>query len=130
MDIDKLAEKLKDLIVGELKEEFKEFRAQVRGELEGYRIAIESMSQRLTSIEKRISSLEEEIREINRRIDDLNRRVDDTNQRVDETNRRIDHIYMELSHIKDILNKAFHQKDIVEDIIRRLQKLEEKVHSS
>ena len=33
MDGEKLAEKLKDLIVGGLKEEFKEFRSSVSGEL-------------------------------------------------------------------------------------------------
>ena len=44
MDIEKLAEKLKELIVGELKEEFRDFKATVSGELAGFRLAIESMN--------------------------------------------------------------------------------------
>ena len=35
-DIEKLAEKLKELIVGELKEEFRDFKATVSGELAGF----------------------------------------------------------------------------------------------
>ena len=62
MDIEKLAEKLKELIVGELKEEFRVFKATVSGELAGFRLAIESMNQRLSALEERQSSLEAELR--------------------------------------------------------------------
>lgn len=69
MDIEKLAEKLKELIVGELKEEFRDFKATVSGELAGFRLAIESMNQRLSALEERQSSLEAELRDIRRSIE-------------------------------------------------------------
>ena len=95
MDIEKLAEKLKELIVGELKEEFRDFKATVSGELAGFRLAIESMNQRLSALEERQSSLEE-LRDIRRSIEYTNQRIDETNQRIDETNKRIDQTRAEL----------------------------------
>lgn len=50
MDVEKLAEKLKDLIVGEIKEELKDFKFYVSKELE--------------VIGEKLSSLEEEIKEV------------------------------------------------------------------
>jgi len=44
MDWESLAEKLRDMILGEIKEEFRDFKASVTGELSGFRLAIEAMN--------------------------------------------------------------------------------------
>ncbi len=44
MEWEKIAEKIRDLVLGEIKEEFKDFKASVTGELSGFRLAIESLS--------------------------------------------------------------------------------------
>ncbi len=162
MDLDKLAEKLKDLIVGELKEEFRDFKATVSGELAGFRLVVESLNQRMASLESRQKSLEAEMREIkrmleyinqridetNKRIDDTNKRIDDVNKRIDETNekidktraelkaeiaqntQRIDYLYIEVSKIRGDLNRALSQKEIIDDMLIRIQRLEMKVFES
>ena len=52
--IDAIVEKIRDAIVGDLRKEFTEFKAEVRGQLEGmqrqldgFRIAIETMNKRM-----------------------------------------------------------------------------------
>ncbi len=180
MEIEKIAEKLKDLIIGEIREEFREFKSSVTGELAGYRIAIESMNGRMAGIEARQAALESEIRDmrkaidetnkridetnkrindINKRIDETNKRIDetnkridetnkriddlraelkteimlntqridDTNKRIDETNKRIDDLMIEVSHIRGDLKKALSQKEVMNDILTRLQRVEIKV---
>lgn len=49
--------------------------------------------------------------------------------RIDETNKRIDNLYLEVSEIKGQLNKALSQKEIINDVLTRVQKLEEKVYA-
>ncbi|MDZ7761310.1 MAG: hypothetical protein U5L00_13785 [Desulfovermiculus sp.] len=77
MDLDKAVDKIRDAVVGELKEEFREFRAAVTGELAGYRVAIESLTARQTGMES-------ELRDIRHSIDQTNRRIDQTNERMDD----------------------------------------------
>jgi predicted nucleic acid-binding Zn-ribbon protein len=80
MDIDKLAEKIRNIVLGELKEEFKEFRASVTGELSGFRLAVESLNSRQANVETELrdvrQSMENELRDIRRAIDDTNKRID------------------------------------------------------
>jgi len=62
MDLDAIVEKIRDAIVGDLRKEFSEFKAEVRGQLEGmqkqldgFRIAIETMNKRIDSMERRMT---------------------------------------------------------------------------
>jgi len=144
MEWEKIAEKMRDMILGELKEEFRDFKASVSGELNGFRLAIESMNARMAAIEARQNNIENELRDIrraidmtNQRIDETNKRIDETNKRIDETNKRIDDLnsrvdtlYIELSEVKGELKKALSYKEIVQDIIFRIERLEAKVFSS
>ncbi|MEZ0344718.1 MAG: hypothetical protein ABWJ99_07975 [Caldimicrobium sp.] len=100
MDLEKLVEKLKELIISEIKEEFKEFKATVSGQLEGFRLAIESMNARMTN-------LEGEVRDLRRALDETNKRIDETNKRIDETNKRIDETNKRLEEFKDDTLKRF-----------------------
>lgn len=152
MEWEKIAEKLRDMIIGEIKEEFKEFRASVTGELSGFRIALEALIARQNSMENEIKELRKAIDETNKRIDELrielkteimknteridetnkridetNKRIDDTNKRIDDTNQRIDELYLISSHIRADLNKALSEKKVIDDMLTRIQRLEEKV---
>ncbi|MGC9120350.1 MAG: coiled-coil domain-containing protein, partial [Sulfurihydrogenibium sp.] len=116
MDIDKLVEKIKDAITGELRSELNLFKAEVSSQLKGFSLAIESMNARLNNVENDIRSLRQELIDtrtyldnkienvrdelsdkithlehyLNLRIDETNKRIDETNKRIDETNKRID----------------------------------------
>ena len=46
MDAQQIAEKVRDLIMGSIREEFKEFKAEVRGQLECFRVAIETITKK------------------------------------------------------------------------------------
>ncbi len=92
MELEKLAEKLKDLIVGEVRDELKAFRAAVTGELAGFRIALESINARQASFDQSLSELRGEIARIHVRLDNLNKRLDDTNMRIDDVNKRFDDV--------------------------------------
>jgi chromosome segregation ATPase len=163
MEWEKIAERIRDLILGEIKEEFKDFKNTVTGQLAGFQIAIESMNARMAAIENRMTAMENrqinienELRQIrksiddtNKRIDDTNKRIDDTNKRIDdldwklstridnlnaqlsaridETNQRIDQLYIEISSIKAELKKALSQKEVIDDVLIRIQRLEDKV---
>ncbi len=138
MEIEKLTQAIKDIVIGELKQEFKEFRTEVRGELAGYRLAIESLSERMKNIENDIRDVRREIVEINKRIDGTNIRIDGINERIEGTNIRIDglrdslstrmdDVYMEVSEIKGDLKKALADKVVIDDMILRIERLEEKV---
>ncbi|GAB4536771.1 MAG: paREP15, coiled-coil protein [Thermodesulfovibrionia bacterium] len=113
MDIEKITEgigtRIKDIIIGELKEELKTFRSEVRGELAGYRLAIESMNQRLINLENDIRDIRNQLIETNKRIDDVRdyllARIDDTNKRLDDTNKRLDIIHIDLIKRIDETNK-------------------------
>lgn len=162
MDFEKMYEKLKELIIGEIKEELKEFKATVSGQLQGFALAIESINARLPYIEneirdirraiettnnridetnKRIDELRVELKneimentrridETNKRIDETNKRIDETNKRIDETNKRIDELYLEISDIKAQLQKALSEKEVINDVLIRVQRLEEKVYAT
>lgn len=170
IDIQKLFEKFKDTIVGELKAELSDFKATVNGQLEGYRVAIESINQRMSGIEARFGNFENDIRDLrtelnytNKRIDDVIKkvddlkvelkeeinqntlRIDDTNKRIDETraelkkeisqntlridenNSRIDKLLEQISQIRDDLNTSISRKEIIDDLLIRVQRIEEKV---
>lgn len=170
MEWEKIAERIRDLILGEIKEEFKDFKNTVTGQLAGFQIAIESMNARMAAIENRMTAMENrqinienELRQIRKSIDDTNKRIDDTNKRIDETNKRIDEtnkriddldcklstridnlnaqlsaridetnqridqLYIEISSIKAELKKALSQKEVIDDVLIRIQRLEDKV---
>ncbi|MCX7965693.1 MAG: hypothetical protein N2596_03610 [Syntrophorhabdaceae bacterium] len=145
MEWEKIMEKLKDMILGEIKEEFREFKSTVSGQLQGFALAIETMNSRMSGIESRMSSMESDIRDLRKAIDETNKRIDDlrvelkaeimlntqrideTNKRIDETNKRIDDIYLEVSNIRGDLNKALSRKEVIDDVLIRVQRLEDKV---
>ncbi len=145
MEWEKIAEKIRDLVLGEVKEEFRDFKASVTGELSGFRLAIESINARMGTIESRQSSMENELRDLRRSMDETNKRIDDlrvelkteimantarideTNKRIDETNRRIDSLFLEVSAIRGDLKKAISDKEILHDIIFRVERLETKI---
>ncbi|RLI82225.1 hypothetical protein DRP07_05625 [Archaeoglobales archaeon] len=58
MDAQKIAVAVKNAIMGELRDEFKEFRAEVRGQLDGFKLAIDTMNKRLDGIESRVGNIE------------------------------------------------------------------------
>ncbi len=70
MDIEKLTDLIRNLVIGEIKEEFKEFKASVTGELSGYRFAIESMNERMKILETRQFDLEKDLKEFKKEIND------------------------------------------------------------
>jgi chromosome segregation ATPase len=145
MDAQKIAEAVKSSIIGEIKQELKEFIASVTGELSGFRLAIESMNARMNSLEARQANFEAELRDIRRALDETNKRIDhlraelkveimknteridETNKRIGETNKRIDYLHFEVSGIRGDLNKALSQQQTLGDVITRVQKLEERV---
>ncbi|MGB9823463.1 MAG: hypothetical protein ACPLRL_08660, partial [Thermodesulfovibrio sp.] len=78
------------------------------------------------------------IDETNKRIDDTNKRIDElrvelkteimmNTQRIDETNARLDELFLEASKIRADLNKALSQKEAIDDMRLRIQRLEDKV---
>ncbi len=145
MEWEKIAEKIRDLVLGEIKEEFRDFKASVTGELSGFRLAIESLNARMMAMESRQANVENELRDIRRSIDETNRRIDETNKRIDglrvelkteimantaridETNKRIDVLFLEVAEIRGDLKKAISNKEILHDLIFRVERLETKV---
>ena len=69
MDISVLADKIKEAVIGEIRQEFKEFRAEVRGELSGFRLAIEAMSKRMDGIERRMDGIKSRMGELETKTD-------------------------------------------------------------
>ncbi len=177
MDLDKLIQTVREVIIGEIKEEFRDFRASVTGELAGFRLAIESISARMGSLELRQAQFESEIKEeirnirlalsdTNKRIDEVNIRIDETNKRIDETHKKIDELrvelkgeimqnthridetnkrideishridsrldalFMEVSNIKGELKRALSNKEYIDDILRRVQRLERRMYEA
>jgi chromosome segregation ATPase len=151
MEWEKIAEKIRDTILGEIKDEFREFRASVTGELSGFRLAIESINARQGNMEnelrdirrsidetnKRIDETRVELKaeimqntlridEVNKRIDEVNKRIDEVNKRVDETNKRIDALFLEIAEIRGDVKKAISDKEIIHDILFRIERLETK----
>lgn len=136
MEWEKVAERLRDLILGEVKEEFRDFRASVTGELSGFRLAVESLNARMGAMESRQSNIENELRDIRRSIDETNKRIDalyleigETNKRIDETNKRIDSLYLEVAEIRGDLKKAISNKETLHDLMFRVERLESKIAS-
>jgi chromosome segregation ATPase len=148
MDIDKLLEKVRGLIISEIKEEFREFRASVTGQLAGFKLALESVNARLTNLEGEVKDIRRALDETNKRIDETNKRIDETNKRIDElrvelkseimdnthridaTNKRIDDLFVEVSKIRGDLNKALSQKEVFDDVLLRVQRLEGRIFKS
>jgi len=120
VDAQQIAEKVRDLLMGAIREEFREFKAEVRGQLEGFRLAIETMNKRLDSIERRLDNLEKRVDETNQRIDRLTDVIISLSTRVDRLAERVEENTIELKELKA-------KEKIIEDILRRLQKLEDHV---
>jgi len=165
MDLERLAEKIRDIVLGEIRDEFREFRASVTGELSGFRIALESINARQANLENELRDIRRSIDEINKRIDETNKRIDNVrdyllarideinkridetnnridnvkyyllarideiNKRIDEINKRIDILYLEVSEMRGDLKKAISDKEIIHDMIFRIERLESKPES-
>ncbi|WP_457550263.1 hypothetical protein [Archaeoglobus sp.] len=134
VDAQQIAEKVGDLILGSIKEELKEFRAEVGGQLEGFRIAIESMNKRMDGIERRLSNLEDEMRALKNELILIHRRIDKTNQRIDRLadtvtllSSRIDKLAERVEVNTIELRELKAKGKVIEDILRRLKKLEDRV---
>ncbi|MFN4220465.1 MAG: hypothetical protein ACK4GJ_06070, partial [bacterium] len=79
--IQTIVEKVKEIITAEVKQELRDFKNTVSGQLEGFKLAIESILERQSNVEN-------QIRNINQKIEtmfmQLNNRIDETNKRIDE----------------------------------------------
>ncbi|SMP50428.1 Protein of unknown function [Desulfonatronum zhilinae] len=149
MDWEKGMEKLRDMIVGEMRQEFKEFKSAVTGELSGYRIALESLSARMTNMENELratrtdltSRIENVRTEISDKIDavrselkaeidttrtELKAEIRENTRRIDTCNNRIDALQFEFIQVRERLDKAISQKVLVEDLAVRVTSLEAK----
>jgi chromosome segregation ATPase len=84
--IDAIAEKIRDAIMGDLRKEFSEFKAEVRGQLDGFRIAIETMNKRMDSIERRMESMDQRISRIEVKLDEMNNKIDAINAELEQKN--------------------------------------------
>ncbi|MFN3947352.1 MAG: coiled-coil domain-containing protein [Aquificaceae bacterium] len=132
MDLEKLAERLKDLILGELKKEFREFKAIVSGELAGFRLVAEPLNQRMASLEARQNNLEEELREVKRLLEYINQRIDETRtelkaeiaqntQRIDEVNKRLDYTNMRIDETRaELKAEIMRVNQRIDEINKRL----------
>ena len=138
MDVQKIAEAIRSAVISELREEFREFRAEVRGQIEGFtktldgfRISIESMNSRMANIENDVRALNLRIDETNKRIDavreELTARIDETNKRIDALSARLEQNTRELGNLKVEIVELKTRQEIIDDVVRRLGKLEEKV---
>jgi predicted RNase H-like nuclease (RuvC/YqgF family) len=149
MEWEKIAEKIRDLVLGEIKEEFRDFKASVTGELSGFRLAIEALSARQTNLEHELREIKRTIVETNKRIDELRvelrteimantARIDGTNKRIDElrvelkaeimlNTTRIDTLFLETAGMRSDLKKAISDKEILHDTVFRVTRLETKV---
>ncbi len=150
MDMDKILEQMRDMILGELKQEFAHFRESVTEELSGFRVAIESISARQSSMENDLreirKSIDETRSELGARIDETNKRIDEVRtelgaridevrselkveimkntERIDKVNARMDATFFEVSKLRGDLEKALSQKVIMDDLIVRVKRLE------
>jgi peptidoglycan hydrolase CwlO-like protein len=138
MEWEKVVDNIRDLILGDIREELIDFKATVSGQLSGFALAIQSINAGIQSIESRQSNIESELRDIRRAIYETNKRIDElrvelkteimqNNQRIDETNKHIDNLYIEVANIRGDLNKALSQKEVIDDLITRVQRLEDRV---
>ncbi|GAQ94549.1 MULTISPECIES: hypothetical protein [Thermodesulfovibrio] len=138
MEWEKVVDKIRDLILGEIREELRDFKATVSGQPSGFALAIQSINARMESIESRQSNIESELRDIRRAIYETNKRIDElrvelkteimqNTQRIDDTNKRIDDLFIEVANIRGDLNKALSQKEVIDDLITRVQRLEDRV---
>lgn len=110
MEIEEIAEKLRDLIIGEIREEFRKFKSSGTGKHAGYRLATGSMNAMIAVIEARQAALDSEISNIRKLIDDLRAElmaeIMFNTQRKDDTNKKIDDLMIEVSHIRGRSKKS------------------------
>ncbi|MGB9761506.1 MAG: hypothetical protein C0197_06490, partial [Caldimicrobium thiodismutans] len=64
MDLTKVVETLRDIILSELREEFRSFKAEINGQLKGYALALESLNGRMGNLENELRNLRQELREV------------------------------------------------------------------
>ncbi len=78
------------------------------------------------------------MRDIRKAVDGTNKRVDElrvevkteinlNTQRIDQINWRIDDLSTEVSYIRGDLNRALSQKEIIDDVLTRIGRLEVRV---
>jgi uncharacterized protein YdhG (YjbR/CyaY superfamily) len=58
---DELLKLIKDTILSEIRDDFKDFKNQVSYQLEGFKLAIQSINERMSSIEGRMLILENRV---------------------------------------------------------------------
>jgi len=119
MDVQKIIDGVREAVMGEMSREFREFRADVRGQLEGFRLAIDTMNKRLDSIESRLSNVENDVRALNLRLDETNKRIDGIYTGLVERIRELGGLKAEVA--------ALRARQELEDLIERVRRLEEKV---
>ncbi|MGC8815819.1 MAG: hypothetical protein ACP5O4_06475 [bacterium] len=130
---DELIKINRENIIGDFKEEFKIFRSEVSSQLEGFKIAIESINHRINSIESIISSIENKLSiiknfklpSIENKINKTNKRIDETNKRIDNIQFRLDDLYNRYTDLNLLVNYIY--KEIINDLTIRVENLERKV---
>ncbi|MFN3478062.1 MAG: hypothetical protein ACK4ZM_01690, partial [bacterium] len=69
--IQTIAEKVKEIITAEVKQELRDFKNTVSGQLEGFKLAIEGVKLAIENVTERQNSLESEVRNINQKIEKM-----------------------------------------------------------
>ncbi len=93
---EKIAENIRDAKISDLKQEFREFKREVRRTLGSFRIiAIEGMKVALETTNKCLDYLEKDVRVLRDRIDKVR---EELTARIDETNARIDLLMVEIGN--------------------------------
>ncbi|MFN3477964.1 MAG: coiled-coil domain-containing protein, partial [bacterium] len=107
--IQTIAEKVKEIITAEVRQELRDFKNTVSGQLEGFKLAIESISERQSNVESEVRNINQKIEtmfmQLSNRIDETNKRIDEANKRIDETNNKIEKMFMQLNNRIDEVNK-------------------------
>jgi chromosome segregation ATPase len=96
---------------------------------------MDSLTARIDETNKRIDAVREEltakIDETNKRIDtathELTARIDETNKRIDVLSTRLEENTRELGELKAEIVALRSRQEIIEDLVRRVRKLEDKV---
>ena len=84
----------------------------------------QELSKRIDETNRKIDTINQEL---NKRIDETNKRIDALSKRLDRTNKRTDDVVSEFSEIKADLREMKTRDKIMNDLIKRIQKLEDKV---
>ncbi|MCX7870126.1 MAG: hypothetical protein N2485_00910 [bacterium] len=144
---EKIANIIKDSIISDLKKEFDNFRSEISGQLEGFKLALNSIENRMNSIENRMNSIENRMNNVEDRIDrlrvELNDKIDklrnELDSKIDKVDTKIDKVSNELDGkinslrtelitlINDtrneILKKVFENTQRIDELNRRIDSI-------